>query len=397
MNIRFTTFLITLCMLLGASSTHAVFYKLEEWDKDAADGKDIVICLSDMHGDYENQKITDKQREDIIVAAQDRQATLIVEDLYECSGVLRESVEASNAQEEPLKRQMRERSGNSCIPISPLMGITKACNNRSIKCINVEFRHYLSPDICYGEVLLRGKNGQDQTMLKPAERIEPTQGPYPRLKEVITELRGVLTEVSSYNDAKLKDYYASTLSADDMNILNHILSTIEYNIAQDGKKNVMCYEKTFSHVTRRILEEELKNNASDVARNLDKSYDALSNVLECRIAHHIANSKAKVIFVCAGAVHIKKISQVLKRLGYKASKTKGVEVSPKQYLEDRVREQLKNTIDIADYFRDKQPRPVLQQPKRFSYWRIFAAVAVVATLSYLGYQYWRQPGVACRA
>jgi hypothetical protein len=131
-------------MFLGASSSFAVIYKVDEWVKESAG--DTVVCFSDMHCDKGNQKITDKQRADIIAKAKKQKAFVIVEDydvVDDGSGLLQEKHKTMRACSTAAERYYKKNLADFIVDVSPLRGLMQACNAERILCSNVEFRQYV--------------------------------------------------------------------------------------------------------------------------------------------------------------------------------------------------------------------------------------------------------------
>lgn len=393
MNNRFITYLISLSMLLGASSAFAVIYQIEEWVKETDANKPTVICFSDLHNDYGNQKITDKQRTDIIAQARKQKAHVIVEDGYVVDdgiGVLQNKHAIVAGVEGLILRDCKRDFAHFIIDASPLCGLIQACKAQGVSHSNVEFRQYLynEQDMEAFKLSLISNPLYSQMLEKHREAIDlQLQNIKITFADVAAGLEKIYKEIAKYDDKELKLYYAA--------IENDTRASLIKEAIREGLScHDVCSRKDFIEIIRTVVkrvkeESDQKTSAEGRVINIPKDQQQRINEatlgyeqffyrwIDARIIRRVAQSPSHMTFVCAGGRHIENISEGLVALGYTLKKSKGKSIDYNS--EEDLRTIIENqSIDIAQYFN-----------QRSSYSRLFylCTAAAVGVLGYLGYQY----------
>lgn len=396
MNVRFTTFLIGLSVLLGASSTSAVIHKIDEWVKESADGKDesTVILFSDLFYDKADQKRTDKQQQDIIDAAKAHNAFVIAEDYYvvdDGNNILQSSHNAFVRYEEACFNDLKKKLPEFIIDATPLCGLIDACKAQQITCSNVEFRQHLYDHHDVEPFKLKIKEEPLFNQITNAHKKMIAERSRITMADVATTLTKINREVTEYSGREDKRG----------RLVNEVLKhTVNVTSACDYDSFIRLIRDAFE-VAIGKLEKEHMNPAGiqQVANTMTTRYSTalFNDWMNARIMRRVTTSDHKYIFLCVAqptrGTYNKNISAGLKALGYRLKRSQGRNIK-KYTTEEDVRNVIENqAIDIAQYFdlgyKMEEPNPVVQ-PKRLSYWRVFGAAAVAITLSYLGYQWYKK-------
>lgn len=394
MNIRSILLLLgTLAPLGVAPLCYASIYEISRWHKKENGQDRYLYRLSDSHVDYGNQRISDKQRADIVAVAKKNNAYVIVEDAHDYRGdqeQIKQTVEIDMRAHRDFRTQL---SDQILYPLTPLLGLTNACALENLKVHNIEFRYYP----------LRSANFDDTHFSDPQSAIQQKhkkdviamfgKAPRPTLRILVESLFNIYTEIKDYNDPKLKPYYDAIMNSEPSRFFGGFLTKIQEDrdlMARICEVNSLneCLQDSIQCSVKYSCKSYTKEQVlAKAEQQRNDVIDARDSWLDARIMHRVAQSDAEVMLVCSGGSHSDAITPGLKALGWKQIDSVGLSTRLAGALSNEYI--LSQSIDIADYFNQVPLRDQEYKRKLTIKRCIFAlgSSAVIAA-AYLGYRWY---------
>ena len=239
---------------------------------------------------------------------------------------------------------------------SPLIGLTRVLEEKSLPVINTEFRFLRSAANTLRAWLQAKKKSCQPSGLEEKSKMEAQKKVLYKIlsssgNDIVKEYEEMATEVDHYTDRSLLDYYKAVLH----NVRLHTAAPLEF-LRQDHEDIIQYVD---SHIP---------------TQDQDFFYDSLSffdsQLLDARFLHFMAdNVTVKKIILFCGAAHVCQIGMVLENLlGYKKVAHVGI---AKQYEHPTITfdPSLSFKIDVSDFssLEEKDYELILaEDPERFA-------------------------------
>lgn len=277
---------------LSISSSNAHIFKVKRWSKP---GAQELVTMHDYHYSFgkENQ-IGAEQRNDIVNAAKQRNATVIAEDMLISKKRLTENPQAYHTQNVVLSADAVAKIAPTK---TPLYGLVSACDHAGIKGINAEFR--------------QAKRASFDGFISA--------------KDAIGVSINVKDEIKNYNDGKeFNTFYKEFLSRYEKEIFNPCKSMLTVAEKQPGTFRDIIDAVPYTVPAQKVFDYLSDYISNPLAPEPDERmakqavidlYDM--ELLDMRMMHEFAQAdKNKPVFICAGYKHLENIEPLLKELGY---------------------------------------------------------------------------------
>ena len=307
--------LLLFILYFSVSSAFGFVYKIDRWEK----GPYVIFTLSDWHESifYEKQ-IGNQQRKEIVHAAVELGAGIIVEDMacWDIEQLIGNPFEYDYNQNNNYLMPYVTHERNSCY--TPITGLTAYCHQIRVPVHNIEFR-------TLGSLSLQGFSVDPQTVLSFEKKI--------------------IEEIEQYNDGPLlNDYYKKKLEEYVKSIEKmQLLFDICYN------QNACCLQEALEKTVQEInqackVDKERYENLKEHCEKIIIFHDAA--LLDLRIIHSIYQRVGHgTLFVCAGGWHIENIEPALQKMGFIQK-----EVVGKKFQEKNNRAIEPDIVDVKSYF-----------------------------------------------
>jgi len=277
MEVTMKKFLFALCMLVFASKSEAFTYKINYLYNKKTDK--FVALIADFHEDMICKDGVKKQVKDIIKAAQNRDAHILIEDIFDYTG--NNTVISSDSDNALLKYWQ---------PVYLLRDVHDLAKKRGLSVDNMEYRREMEYSLCDKGVAAQDAFAIVDTMVK---------------------------KVKSFDDTELKQHYKEFI---DEFVPVHKKIKAQFVGHQTIAEQVM---KPSIKDAIMDLTDKMPVTCEDDPRSILQLYDArLMNQLMLHRIYQLqcdptSKKTADNIFVVAGAFHTDEVSDALQKyLGY---------------------------------------------------------------------------------
>ncbi|BDC34919.1 hypothetical protein Noda2021_08770 [Candidatus Dependentiae bacterium Noda2021] len=292
-NVKLLFTLFSLISLSTISSSNAHIFKVKRWSKA---GAQEIVTMHDYHYSFgkENQ-VGAEQRNDIVDAAKQHNATVIAEDMLISKKRLTENPSKYHTQNVVLSADAVSKVAPTK---TPLYGLVSACDHAGIKGINAEFR--------------QAKRASFDGFISA--------------KDAINVSLSVKEEIKNYNDGKeFNSFYKDFLNRYEKEIFNPCKSMLAAAEKKSGTFRDIIDDVPYTVPAQKVFDYLSDYISNPLAPEPDERmakqavidlYDM--ELLDMRIMHEFAQAdKNKPVFICAGYKHIENIEPLLQDLGYK--------------------------------------------------------------------------------
>lgn len=140
-SLRYLFYIFSVPLMLINLNTQAIYYTIEVLEKDGVK----VHLLGDLHRDFDDEKRTNQQRNDVVKIAKQLNAFCFFEDQWHYEGKNRaiiNSIKLDISLRNKVLRKLQPSGTVDRVPRSPCIGICYKCSKNNIPFKNIEFRHY---------------------------------------------------------------------------------------------------------------------------------------------------------------------------------------------------------------------------------------------------------------